>query len=79
MAGVFITLRLTVEKRELSRNRLLLRQGRTSIVAYRGEETEGIFSVKEGDRVVAVGKLVLSYAGCEMPLGSDLQLRLEER
>lgn len=77
LAGAFITLRLTVERRELSRNRLVLRQGRTSIVAYRGRETEGIFSVKEGDRVVAVGKLVLSYAGCEMPLGSDLQLRLE--
>ncbi len=74
LAGCFITVRMTVEKREERGRRLLLREGKLSLAAYRAPETEDLWSLKEGDRVLAAGKLILSRTGCELPIVSSLQV-----
>ncbi|NCC57651.1 MAG: thermonuclease, partial [Synergistales bacterium] len=74
LAGCFITVRMTVEKREERGRRLLLREGKLSLAAYRSPETEDLWSLKEGDRVLAAGKLILTRTGCELPIVSSLQV-----
>ncbi|MDI9369782.1 MAG: thermonuclease [Synergistaceae bacterium] len=74
LAGCFITLELSVEKIDRSAKRIVLREGKTALVAYKGPETEGVFSLSTGDRVRATGKLALSFNGCELPIASDLQV-----
>jgi len=74
LAGCFITVRMTVEKREERGRRLLLREGKLSLAAYRAPETEDLWTLKEGARVIAVGKLILSRTGCELPIVSSLQV-----
>jgi len=74
LAGCFITVRMTVEKREERGRRLLLREGKLSLAAYMAPETEDLWSLKEGDRVLAAGKLILTRTGCELPIASSLQV-----
>ncbi|MDD2453965.1 MAG: hypothetical protein PHS90_08760, partial [Synergistaceae bacterium] len=61
-------------KREERGRRLLLREGKLSLAAYRAPETEDLWSLKEGDRVLAAGKLILTRTGCELPIVSSLQV-----
>lgn len=76
LAGSFITMDLCVERIELSRNRILLREGKTAVIAYKGDETKGVFSLSAGDFIRVTGKLQLSFSGCELPVGSDIQVEL---
>ncbi len=74
LAGSFLTLFMTIEKAELKGRRILLREGRVTVVAYKSPETESLLSLREGDRIRAVGKLLLSYNGCELPVASEIQV-----
>ena len=74
LAGSFITLCMTIEKAETTGKRILLREGRVAVTAYKGPETEGLLSLREGEKIRATGKLLLSFSGCELPVASDLQV-----
>ena len=75
LAGNFVTVIMDIEKIEERGKRIFLREGRTSLCAYRSAETEELWKLKRGDRVEATGKVVLSYGGCEIPIVSFLQIR----
>ena len=74
LAGSFLTLFMTIEKVELKGRRILLREGRVTVAAYKSPETESLLTLRKGDRIRAVGKIVLSYNGCELPVASDIQV-----
>jgi micrococcal nuclease len=76
LAGSFITLIMAIDKIETSGRRIFLRNGRTSISAYRSPQTESLWYLREGNSLQAAGKLIASYAGCEIQVVSDLQVSL---
>lgn len=74
LAGSFLSLFMTIESVELKGRRILLREGRVTVVAYKSPETEGLLSLQKGDKIRAVGKLLLTYNGCELPIASEIQI-----
>ena len=74
LAGSFLSLFMTIESAELKGRRILLREGRVTVAAYKSPETEGLLSLRKGDRIRAVGKLLLTYNGCELPVASEIQI-----
>ena len=76
LAGTFVTVNMSGEKVEKKGRRLFLRQGKVTLSAYRSRETEPLWRLREGDRIRASGKVLLSHKGCEIPLVSGLQVSL---
>ncbi len=74
LAGTFLTVDMTVDKVQKKGRRIIVSEGRFSLVAYRDEYTEGLLALKKGDRITARGQLVLSALGCEMPIASTFQI-----
>lgn len=75
LAGSFVTLCMRIEKKEKQGKRLLFREGRTALAFYRDGETESLLDLEPGHRILAVGKVLLSRNGCEMPIASPSQIR----
>ena len=74
LAGTFVTVKMTLDKVERKGRRIFLTQGRVSAAAYKDPYTEGLLSLKKGDKIIVKGKVLPSATGCEIPVVSSLQV-----
>lgn len=74
LAGAFVTVRLRVERAQSRGERLVLSEGRVSLTAYRNKETEPLWSIEEGQTILALGKVLATRGRCEIRLTSAEQI-----
>ncbi len=74
LAGAFVTVRLTIERADVSGDRLLLTGDRVTLSAHRNEDTEPLWTLRPGQTVHALGKVLLSRGRCEIRLTSAEQI-----